>query len=103
VDGRALHSEFEADAGQDAGTQLSARGGGAKGALERQDQAARPAHPYLSALAREPVAIVKSEDGLWTVRFYHHSLGVIDEQHAKLRRPGLPLKMQAGPSLTSEL
>jgi putative transposase len=54
-----------------------------------------------SALAGEPVAIEESQEGGWMVRFYHHSLGVIDAQHAKLRRPDVPLKGHIRPSQTS--
>jgi transposase InsO family protein len=46
-------------------------------------------------LAGEAVALEEAENGEWSVRFYAHAIGVIDERHMKLRRRGaLPLKGQ---------
>ena len=57
------------------------------------------------SLTGEPVAIEEREDGLWSVRFYAHTLGVIDPAHSKLRRPGrepgtgLPARASTTPEL----
>jgi putative transposase len=42
---------------------------------------------YVAAtLAGEQVAVEETESGEWSLRFYHHPLGVIDARHRKLRR-----------------
>jgi putative transposase len=38
------------------------------------------------SLAGEPVAIEETEAGEWALRFYKHTIGVIDERRSKLRR-----------------
>jgi putative transposase len=51
---------------------------------------------YVSqSLIGEQVAIEETEAGEWSLRFYHYTIGVIDERHSKLRRRTvLPLKGQ---------
>jgi putative transposase len=51
---------------------------------------------YVSqSLIGEPVAIEETQDGQWALRFFNHTIGVIDERRSKLRRRTvLPLKGQ---------
>jgi putative transposase len=57
---------------------------------------------YVShSLIGEPVAIEETGEGEWALRFYKHTIGVIDERHSKLRRRTvLPLKGQNGAAQT---
>jgi hypothetical protein len=48
-----------------------------------------------TALIGEPVAIEEADSGAFTVRFYAHTLGHIDEARGKLCRIRLPLERQA--------